>query len=63
MPVANVIFQPQVSQGMLHGFEQIVQAIRPTLGPTPRLVALDRSESKKSPEMLDNGGLIARRII
>ncbi|MBN1148468.1 MAG: hypothetical protein JXA78_14505, partial [Anaerolineales bacterium] len=63
MPAAKVIFQPQASQGMLRGFEQIVQAIRPTLGPSPRLVALDRCEQNKPPELLDNGGLIARRIV
>jgi chaperonin GroEL len=65
MPVnpAKVIFQPEVSQGMLYGFEQIVQTIRPTLGPCPRLVALDRSDLNKPPELMDNGGLIARRIV
>jgi chaperonin GroEL (HSP60 family) len=52
---AKVIFQPEVSQGMLYGFEQIVQTIRPTLGPCPRLVALDRSDLNKPPELMDNG--------
>jgi chaperonin GroEL len=41
----------------------MVNAIRPTLGPRPRIVAIDRTLDDKMPEMLDNGGIIARRII
>jgi len=41
----------------------MVDAVRPTLGPRPRIVAIDRILDKKMPEMLDNGGIIARRII
>jgi chaperonin GroEL len=60
-----VVFQPTAYQGMRRGINQMVAAIRPTLGPRPRLVAIDpvvRSNSVK-PELLDNGGVIARRII
>ena len=48
---------------MQRGINQIVNAIRPTLGPTPRIVAIDRILDEKMPELLDNGGTIARRII
>jgi chaperonin GroEL len=51
---------------MQKGINVIAEAVRPTLGPLPRHVAIDRivkSESQKYPEMLDNGGLIARRIL
>ena len=41
----------------------MVDAVRPTLGPRPRIVAIDRILDDKLPEMLDNGGIIARRII
>ena len=41
----------------------MVEAIRPTLGPRPRLVAIDRLLDNRMPELLDNGGIIARRII
>ena len=41
----------------------MVEAIRPTLGPRPRIVAIDRVLSGKMPELLDDGGTIARRII
>jgi hypothetical protein len=32
----------------------------PTLGPCPRLAAVDRMGPNKPPDLLDNGGLIAR---
>ena len=48
---------------MQRGINQIAEAIRPTLGPWPRIVAIDRIFDNKMPELLDNGGLIARRII
>ena len=44
----------------------MADAVRPTLGPLPRNVAIDRivkSESQSIAELLDNGGLIARRIL
>jgi chaperonin GroEL len=48
---------------MQRGINQMVDAIRPTLGPRPRIVAIDRVLDNKMPELLDNGGVIARRII
>ncbi len=59
----DVIFQPNVHRRMLRGIDQIVDAIRPTLGPLPRVVAITPMYSQKAPELLDSGGLIARRII
>ena len=60
----RVVFQPATYQGIQKGIDQIVNAIRPTLGPQPRFVAIgDIVDSNKMPEMLDNGGVIARRII
>jgi len=41
----------------------MANAVRPTLGPRPRIVAIDRILDDKMPEMLDNGGIIVRRII
>ena len=66
MPNSNtrrVIFQPATYQGLQRGINQIVDAVRPTLGPRPRIVAIDRILDDKMPELLDNGGIIARRII
>ena len=36
--------------------------MRPTLGPIPRTVAVSQALDNKPPELLDKGGLIARRI-
>jgi chaperonin GroEL len=61
---ARVVLQPEVYQGMQAGINQIVDAIIPTLGPRPRIVALESTAARhRSPEMLDDGGTIARRII
>ena len=45
-----------------HGINTIVNAVRPTLGPQPRLTAVQKAFGGM-PELLDNGGIIARRII
>jgi chaperonin GroEL len=59
----RVVFQPATYQGMQRGINQMVEAIRPTLGPRPGIVAIDRTIGGKMPELLDDGGVIARRII
>ena len=60
----SVVLQPDVYRGMQAGINQMVDAIKPTLGPRPRIVALESTVARhRSPEMLDDGGTIARRII
>ena len=59
----EVVFQPRTSRGFQGGINKIVDAIRPSLGPFPRAVVIDRFPSTRSPELLDSGGVIARRII
>ncbi len=60
----RVVLQPKVQQGMQAGINQIVDVIRPTLGPRPRIVALEKTMGAAyAPEMLDDGGTIARRIV
>jgi len=58
----RVIFQPATYRRLQRGVNKLVEAIRPTLGPRPRLVAVNRLLEDKMPEMLDNGGTIAKRI-
>jgi chaperonin GroEL len=41
----------------------MADAVRPTLGPLPRVVAFHQIVTNKMPEILDKGGVIARRII
>lgn len=60
----GVIFQPHVHRAMQRGINKIVSAIRPTLGPLAGGVAIDPlNDAQTLPEYLDDGGLIARRII
>ena len=60
----EVIFQPRTAQGFQGGIHKIVSSIRPSLGPYSRTVAIERATgSDRSPELLDSGGVIARRII
>ncbi len=60
----GVIFPPQVQQNIAAGINKLVAAIRPTLGPTPRTVAVSRLDDiGKTPEVLDSGGIIARKVI
>jgi chaperonin GroEL len=59
----HVVFQPATYHRMQKGIAQIVAPIRFTLGPCPRCVGVDTGFKDKSPELLDDGGLITRRII
>ena len=58
-----VMFQPATYRNLQQGINQMVNAIRPTLGPQPRLTVINRITNDKGPEILDDGGTIARRII
>ena len=60
----RVVLQPATYQGMQRGIHQMVNAVRPTLGPLPRIVAMEHPHgSEKMPEMLDDAGVIMRRIL
>ena len=58
----RLVFQPDASRSLQRGINLIVDAIRPTLGPIARTVAVSQVLDNKPPELLDKGGLIARRI-
>ncbi len=62
-PRPRVVVQPQVYQGLQRGIDQMVGAVRPTLGPLPRLVAIEANPRSRMPELVDNAGLIMRRIV
>ena len=60
----GVVFQPKVYAAMQRGINQIVDAIKPTLGPVANVVAIDYiNKANSRPEVVDDGGVIARRII
>ena len=58
-----VSVQPKTYRDILRGVNWVARAIRPTLGPLPRLVVLEKTRREEVPEFLDDGALIARRII
>ncbi|MCY3833929.1 MAG: hypothetical protein OXG85_13010 [Chloroflexi bacterium] len=61
-PTERLVFQPDASRSLQRGINLIVDAIRPTLGPIPQTVAISQALDNKPPDLLDKGGLIARRI-
>ncbi len=60
MPTPKVINPPGTQQALRRGISTLVKAIAPTLGPLPRRSV---AENLNKLELLDDGGLIARRII
>ncbi|MCY3979433.1 MAG: hypothetical protein OXG23_15150 [Chloroflexi bacterium] len=60
MPRPRVIHQPGTQQALKRGIATLVKAIAPTLGPTPRH-SIAQNQAKF--ELLDDGGVIARRIV
>ncbi len=59
----EVKFQPEVWRSFQRGVHKIVDAVTPTLGPRPRYVAIQPTHRADPPELLDDAGQIARRII
>jgi chaperonin GroEL len=63
-PYQAVVFQPETYQALQAGIDLVVDAVRPTLGPVPRLVAVEYTMRRHvTPELLDNGASIAQRIV
>ncbi len=58
-----VVFQPHVSDRFGRGVDQIVAAVRPTLGPLPRTVAISSAFTATPPELPDSAATIVRRIV
>jgi chaperonin GroEL len=62
-PFERVVSQPAVHRRMQSGINQMLDVVRPTLGPMPKMVAIERAaRAGQPPELLDDGGIIARRI-
>ena len=63
-PYQAVVFQPETYQALQKGINLVVDAVRPTLGPLPRLVAVELAMRRHAaPELLDSGAIIAQRIV
>lgn len=61
--IQHVVFEPAASLGLQRGINQMVDAVKLTLGPHPRHTALEKYARDRSPELLDDAGTIARRVI
>ncbi len=56
----DVVFQPN----LLAGVDALANAVKPTLGPLPRTVGIENATMRdRTPELLDDAGTIARRVI
>ena len=58
-----LLFQPEASDAIKCGVDAVTRAIKPTLGPVGGTIAIDDATRKGAPELLDEGGTIARRIL
>ncbi len=61
--MTRVLSQPHTREALKAGIDMLADAVTPTLGPLTGPVALDDANRKGSPELLDDGGTIARRIL
>jgi chaperonin GroEL len=59
----RLVFQPEALEGIHRGINWITEPISATLGPRPRYVAVAPVIRERPIELLDNGGVIARRVI
>jgi chaperonin GroEL len=60
---SKLIFQPDTYRGFQRGVNILADAIAPTLGPFPGHVAIQPADRISTPEILDDGATIARRLI
>lgn len=59
-----ILFQPAAHVHFQRGVRRMVAVLRPTLGPFPRRVmVMPERGVGRAPELLDSGGLIARRML
>jgi chaperonin GroEL len=63
-PKKRVYFGLPARRALLRGIEKMARLVKPTLGPMARNVAIQPlTGDNKSPELLDDGGTILRRVI
>jgi chaperonin GroEL len=59
----RILAGPAAAAALLRGMDRMTRLLRPTLGPLPRTVAIDRLVGSDPPEILDNAATIARRTL
>jgi chaperonin GroEL len=57
------VLAPRAGWLLRSGFDTVGDALRPTLGPTARTVLVEQQNRTDPPELMDDGGTLARRII
>ena len=62
MPHPRLAFEPAARQFLCKGFNDLADLMEIALGPRGRLVAVARENSRKPPELLNDGATIARRF-
>ena len=58
----RLAFEPQAQQALRSGFDKLATMMTVALGPRGRLVAVQRDNSRRPPEFLNDGATIARRF-
>lgn len=59
----RLAFEPVSRHALRQGFSQLADAMAVALGPRGRLVAVNRDNSRRAPELLADGATIARRFV
>jgi chaperonin GroEL len=57
------VLAPRAGWLLRSGFDTVGDALRPTLGPTARTVLVERQNRTDPPELIDDAGTLARRIV
>lgn len=60
---ARLILSPAARTLLHHGFDQVGDALRPTLGPTGGVVMIEQMVRTEPPEILSDAATAARRIV
>ncbi|MEZ4712269.1 MAG: chaperonin GroEL [Caldilineaceae bacterium] len=63
MTSRRLLFEPTSRRALHRGFNVLAQTMRVALGPRGRLVAVQRENSRRGPELLNDGAAIARRFL
>jgi chaperonin GroEL len=58
----RLAFEPRAQQALGIGFDKLARIMAVALGPRGRLVAVNRENSRRPPELLNDGAQIARRF-
>jgi len=57
----RLAFDPEAQAALRRGFNRLAQTMQVALGPRGRLVAVNRDNKRRAPELLNDGATIARR--